>query len=121
MKYEWLDEYCLAKQGAIKDFKAEWGATRYQVGGKMFAMIHTNKEGLPIISLKLEPSNGDFFRQEYSDVAPGYYMNKLHWNSLHLEGVVPDRVVKAMIDESYQLIFSALSKKLQKEITENTQ
>lgn len=116
MKYEWLDEYCLEKQGVIKDFKEEWDATRYQVGGKLFAMVHENKEGLPIISLKLEPSYGDFLRQEYTDITPGYYLNKMHWNSLYLEGVVPDEIVKGMIDESYQLIFGALSKKLQKEI-----
>lgn len=48
MKYEWLDEYCLAKQGAVQDYKEDWGATRYQVGGKMFAMAHENKEGLPL-------------------------------------------------------------------------
>lgn len=38
MKYEWLDEYCLSKSGAVKDFKIEWDAARYLIGGKMFAM-----------------------------------------------------------------------------------
>jgi len=55
-------------------------------------------------------------RQEYNDIIPGYYMNKEHWNSLYLDGVVPDDVVRTMIDESHQLIYQSLSKKLQQEI-----
>lgn len=121
MKYEWLDKYCLSQKGAVKDFKAEWEATRYMIGEKMFGMKCEDKEGNPIITLKLEPSFGDFLRQQYEDIKPGYYMNKLHWNSLYLEGTVPDEVLKEMIDQSYQLIFKGLSKKLQKEINEVTE
>ena len=116
MKYEWLDGYCLSKVGAEKDFKEEWQATRYMLKGKMFAMQGGDKEGKPIITLKLEPPHGQFLRQEYKDIIPGYYMNKEHWNSLYLEGDVPNEVLKDMVDKSYQLIFNALPKKLQKEI-----
>ncbi|HEX3038075.1 MAG TPA: MmcQ/YjbR family DNA-binding protein [Oscillospiraceae bacterium] len=118
MKYEWLDEYCLSKQGAQKDYKLEWQATRYMVRGKMFAMQGGDKSGTPIITLKLEPSFGSLLRSQYKDIIPGYYMNKEHWNSLYLGGNVPDKVLKEMIDQSYQLIFNSLSKKVQKEICE---
>ena len=116
MKYEWLEEHCLAKTGAIKDYQAEWQATRYMVGGKMFGMFGGDKVGKPIITLKLEPSFGDFLRQTYEDIVPGYYMNKTHWNSLYIDGNVPDEVLKDMVDQSYELIFKGLTKKLQKEI-----
>ena len=115
-KYEWLDGYCLSKVGATKDYKVEWDATRYMVGGKMFAMCCEEKQGKPIITLKLDPAFGLMLRQEYNDIIPGYYMNKEHWNSLYLDGVVPDDVVRTMIDESHQLIYQSLSKKLQQEI-----
>jgi len=115
-KYEWLDEYCLSKVGALKDYKPEWDATRYMVGGKMFAMCCSDKHGKPIITLKLDPPFGFMLRQQFDDIIPGYYMNKEHWNSLYLEGVVPDDVVRTMIDESYQLIFQSLTKKLRQEI-----
>jgi predicted DNA-binding protein (MmcQ/YjbR family) len=118
MKYEWLDAYCLAQTGAIKEYKAEWDATRYMVGGKMFALWGGDKEGKPIITLKLDPAFGYILRQQHKDIVPGYYMNKEHWNSLYLDGEVPDAIVKTMVLESHQLIFGALSKKLQKEITE---
>jgi len=118
VKYEWLDEYCLAQPGATKDYKPEWEATRYMVGGKMFALYGGDKNGKPIITLKLEPTFGYNLRGQYADIIPGYYMNKEHWNSLYLDGNVPDDVVQMMVKESHQLIFKSLSKKAQKEIRE---
>lgn len=116
MKYEWLDGYCLSKKGVEKDFKPEWDATRYMIRGKMFVLQGGDKEGKPIVTVKLEPLYGEFLRQQYEHIVPGYYMNKEHWNSLYLEGDVPDEVLKEMVDRSYRLIFDSLSKKIQKEI-----
>ncbi len=116
MKYEWMDAYLLSKKGAVKDFKVEWDATRYMVGGKMFAMQGGDKEHKAIITLKCEPPLGQILRREYPDIIAGYYMNKEHWNSVYLDGEVPDDVLKQMIDESYGLIFGGLTRKMQKEI-----
>ena len=115
MNYPWLDAYCLAKKGCEKDYKEEWGAWRYMLGGKMFAMQGTDKDGNPIITLKIEPSYGAELRKDYEDIVPGYYMNKLHWNSVRLDGAVPDDILREMIDESYQILLHSLPKKLQKE------
>lgn len=117
MKYDWLDGYCLTKAGTDKDFKTEWEVTRYMLRGKMYAMVGGNKEGQPIITLKLEPERGMALREAYADIVPGYYMNKVHWNSVSLLGSVPDEVLKSMIDESYRLLLASFSKKTQKEIT----
>ena len=116
MDYEWLDEYCTSKRGVQKDFKAEWDATRYMLGGKMFAMQGGDKNGKPIITVKLDPMFGQFLRSQYRDIVPGYYMNKEHWNSLYLEGNVPDEVLKEMLDQAYQIVLKSLSKKMQMEI-----
>jgi predicted DNA-binding protein (MmcQ/YjbR family) len=117
-RYEWLGEYCLSQKGATSDYKAEWNATRYLVGEKVFAMRCGDKDGNPIITLKLEPAFGEKLRQQYGHIVPGYYMNKEHWNSLYLEGDVPDDVVQTMVKESHQLILKSLSKKMQKGILE---
>ncbi|XID96281.1 MmcQ/YjbR family DNA-binding protein [Paenibacillaceae bacterium WGS1546] len=53
MNDSWLDEYCLAKDGATKEYKKEWKATRYLIGGKMFALHGADKTARPIITLKL--------------------------------------------------------------------
>lgn len=117
MKYPWLDEYLMKKPGVTRDFKAEWGWNRYMVGGKLFCAECLDEAGKPFyITLKLAPVRGDALRQLYPDVLPGYYMNKVHWNSVKADGNVPPELLKEMLDEAYSLIFKSLPKKKQKEI-----
>ena len=122
-QYDWLDEYLLKKPGAIKDFKPEWQWFRYQVGGKLFAATcqpgPTYKEygGRELVTLKCEPLFAEILRAEYPDVIPGFYMNKRCWNSIYLDGTLPENVLKDLCDQSYKLVFEKLTKKMQKEIT----
>lgn len=117
MKYQWIDSYLLEKKGVIKDLQAEWNWIRYKVGDKMFAAVCLDDNNTPYyITLKLEPLEGEFFRSQYEDIIPGYYMNKTHWNSVKADGAVPDELLKQMLDKSYSLIFSNLTRKKQAEI-----
>lgn len=120
MRYIWMDEYLLSKIGVIKDLQKDWNWICYQIGGKMFAAICLGENEEPYyITLKLEPSEGDFLRQQYEDVIPGYYMNKIHWNSIKPDGEVPDDLLKELLDKSYQLVLNSFSKKKQREILES--
>lgn len=120
MKYAWIDDFLLKKQGVTKDLQPEWNWIRYQIGGKMFAAVCLDDNDKPYyITLKLEPSEGDFLRQQYEDIIPGYYMNKLHWNSVNADGTVSDELLKDMLNKSYNLVLSGFSKKKQKEIIGN--
>ena len=118
MKYDWLDGYLLKKTGVTKDLQADWNWIRYHVGGKMFAAVclewETNRPYY--ITLKLEPTEGDFLRSQYEDIIPGYYMNKVHWNSIKPDGNVPDDLLKDLLDKSYELILNSFGKKKQREI-----
>lgn len=114
--FEEVQLTCLKKTGAREDFKAEWNATRFLVHDKMFALCGEDKMGKRILTVKCEPSLGQSLRQQYSDIVPGYYMNKEHWNSIYLEGQVPLEVLQMMVDQSYELVFDSLSKKVQKSI-----
>jgi len=117
MKYMWLDDYLLSIVGTTKDYKEEWQWTRYQIGGKMFAAICKDATGeRNIITLKSDPLDGDFLRNEYEDIIPGHYMNKQHWNSIYLDGNVPENLMKDMIDKSFHLVLNRLNKKAQREI-----
>lgn len=119
MRYHWLDEFLIHKKGVTKDFKAEWQWTRYLLGNKMFAAVCKDEsEADSLITLKLEPSDGDFLRQQYEDIIPGYYMNKLHWNSIRADGAVPDELLMELLDQSYRLVWAGLTKKMQRELTE---
>ena len=68
------------------------------------------------ITLKLEPAQGEALRAQYEDIVPGYYMNKMHWNSIKPDGAVPDDLLKDMLDRSYELVLGGFSKKRQREI-----
>ena len=117
MRYGWIDEYLLNKAGVTKDLQKDWNWIRYQIGGKMFAAVCLGENDEPYyITLKLEPSEGDFLRQQYEDIIPGYYMNKVHWNSIKPDGEVPDDLLKDLLDKSYHLVFGGFSKKKQREI-----
>lgn len=121
MRYDWIDEYLMAKPAVTKDLKKEWNWIRYMVGGKMFAAVLLDWENKPYyINLKLEPDEGDFWRGQYADIIPGYYSNKRHWNSVNPDGEVPDDLLKDMLDKSYALVLHGFSKKRQQEILVTT-
>lgn len=116
MTYSWIEAYCLAKRGTISDYKPEWEAKRYMLAGKMYAMVGGDKHNRPIITLKCEPETGFALREQHEDIVEGYYMNKVHWNSVYLDRAVPADVIKPMIDMAYELILGALSKKKRQEL-----
>ena len=80
-----------------------------KVAGKMFALVAFREPPLRV-SLKCEPYHALFLRERYPAVRPGYHLNKQHWNTVDLDGGVPDEEVLLMIDESYRLVVKSLSK-----------
>lgn len=116
MKYDWLDEYALSLLGASKDFKQEWGAVRYLIGNKMFAYRGEHKDGRPLITLKGDPAENEDLRAAYEDIIPGYYANKVVWNSIYLDGKVPEKLLKELVMKAYTLLLNSLPKKQQAEI-----
>jgi predicted DNA-binding protein (MmcQ/YjbR family) len=122
-KYDWLNEYLLSKPGAARDYKPEWQWVRYLVGGKMFAATcqpgpeYKGYNGRELLSLKCEPVFAEILRNEYPDVIPGFYLNKRCWNSVYLDGSLPEDVLRDLCGQSYKLVFEKLTKKVQKEIT----
>lgn len=117
MKYPWIDEYLIAKRGVTKDLQADWNWVRYKIGDKMFAAILLDHQDRPYyINLKLEPMEGELMRQQYPDIIPGYYSNKVHWNSVKADGDIPEELLKHWLDRSYSLVLSDLSGPKQREI-----
>lgn len=116
MELSQLKMMCQEHPGSTYDFQEDWQADRFMVGGKMFAMIGENKEGTPIVSLKCDPNRSEVLRSEYNEINPGYYMNKTHWISISINGEIPVQLFKELIVHSYQLVFSGLTKKMQRDI-----
>lgn len=109
--------YCLDKPGAIDENPFGPGALVMKVGGKIFAIIAENEEPLSI-SLKCDPDEVALLRESFEDVAPGYHLNKKHWNTVTLTGSIPYKLVQGWIDDSYDLVFEGLSRRLREEIAE---
>ena len=116
MRYTWLDEYLMQKPGVTKNTE-NWNWVRYMIGDKMFLAVCLDDHDKPYyITLKLDPLEGEFLREQYEDIIPGFYMNKIHWNSINPDGKVSDELMKEMADKSYNLILKTFSKKKQQEI-----
>ncbi|MBE5961254.1 MAG: MmcQ/YjbR family DNA-binding protein [Lachnospiraceae bacterium] len=97
--------YCSKLEGAYEDYPfhdSNWTVMRHQSNKKMFACIF-EREGHIWINVKCDPEWRDFWRNAFSGVIPAYHLNKTHWNSIILDGTVPEKNIKQMIEESYQL------------------
>lgn len=100
-----LIDYCLTYLGTLEDYPFGEGAAvmRHSSNKKMFALISYKDEKL-YINLKCEPYKADFLRQVYKSVTPGWHMNKTHWNTVYIDGDVPQSELYDMISHSYDLI-----------------
>jgi predicted DNA-binding protein (MmcQ/YjbR family) len=109
MEFEKLRAYLLNKKSAIEDFPFGPEVMVFKVMGKMFALVFWG--GLTLrINLKCVPDLAMHFRAMYKAVNPGYHMNKKHWNTITLDGSIPDDEILAMIDDSYNLVVKGLKK-----------
>ncbi|PCI94848.1 MAG: MmcQ-like protein [Flavobacteriales bacterium] len=116
MNIEQYRDYCIAKKGTTESFPFDATTLVFKVMNKMFAL--TRVEEFEFINLKCDPEKAIEFREIYDGVKPGYHMNKQLWNSVYPNEDVPDKLIYQMIDDSYDLIVSSLTKKLQKELQE---
>ncbi len=80
-----------------------WVLLRYRKNKRAFAWTY-EREGHIWVNVKVDPEWRDLWRNTYAAVLPGYHQNKEHWNSIILDGSIPDEEVKRMIAESYDLI-----------------
>jgi predicted DNA-binding protein (MmcQ/YjbR family) len=95
--------YCLSKPGAVEDYPFGSETSVFRVVGKMFALTPASEHPCSI-NLKCDPVRAMELRETFSEITPGYHMNKLHWNSLDLRGGLLDELVRELIDHSYDLV-----------------
>ena len=103
-------DFCLALPAVYEDYPFAnitdigiWTVMRHRTNKKTFAYIY-EMSGKLCVNLKCDPLEADFLRQMFTDVTPGYHMNKAHWNTITIGGDVPDEQLERMITHSYDLI-----------------
>ena len=106
--------YGLTFQDSYEDrpFKDQrWQVIRVKPSKKIFLWIY-EKDELIYLNVKTDPRWRDFWRAAYPSVIPGYHQNKEHWNTIILDGSVPDKDIERMIAESYDLVTFSPTKRI---------
>jgi predicted DNA-binding protein (MmcQ/YjbR family) len=117
MTVESLREYFLKKPGTEECLPFDDTTLVFKVGGKMFGLL--SLDGDLSINLKCDPEIAIGLREEYPAVTPGYHMNKVHWNSVQVDGTIPAKKIEEWIDHSYQLVFDKLPRATRERINKN--
>jgi predicted DNA-binding protein (MmcQ/YjbR family) len=102
-----LRDLCLSFTGAEETFPFGPNTSVFKVAGKMFALSQLGADSLRV-SLKCDPNLAVALREAYEAVIPGYHLNKRHWNTVIVDGSLPDKTVRDMIEDSYDLVVSKL-------------
>ena len=115
MYFEECREYCLRKPFVTEGFPFDQSTIVFKVGGKLFFLADIDQ--FTSINLKALPEKAIEQRERYSGILPGYHMNKKHWNTVQVHSDVPMDLLFQMIDDSYDLVYASLSKKIKHELT----
>jgi predicted DNA-binding protein (MmcQ/YjbR family) len=107
MDCEALRDLCLTFRGSEETFPFGFQTSVFKVAGKMFALSRLHGDPLSV-SLKCEPALAEELRATHPAILPGYHLNKRHWNTVMLDGSLPDRMIGDMIEDSYDLVVSKL-------------
>ena len=109
MKYNSAANYLLSKPESIEDYPFGPEGAVFKVKNKIFAILIV-KDKMPRMNLKCDPYRAAALRDVFDSVIPGYHMNKLHWNTVILDGSIPENEIIKMIDHSYSLVVKGLKK-----------
>ncbi len=102
-----LRDVCLSFVGSEETFPFGPETSVFKVAGKMFAL--SRLDAIPLtVSVKCEPALAERLREAYAAVAPGYHLNKRHWNTITVDGSLSEAAVGEMVEDSYDLVVSAL-------------
>jgi predicted DNA-binding protein (MmcQ/YjbR family) len=81
----------------------------------MFALSALDRTPLEV-SVKCEPDLAVALRDSYPAIRPGYHLNKRHWNTITLDGSLPDQLVRDLIEDSYDLVVSGLPRRVREQL-----
>ena len=110
MNIEEIRAYCLKKNHVTESFPFDKTTLVFKVHNKMYALIDI--EDKQYINLKCDPDRAIQLREEFTEITPGYHMNKRLWNSVSITGLLNNKLIMELIDDSYELIFASLPRKL---------
>lgn len=114
MHIEQFRSYCLEKAGVTEEFPFGPETLVFKVMGKLFALTHISY--FESVNMKCDPEEAVLLREQYPAVKPGYHMNKKHWNTVLIDGSIPEALFLSWVDNSYNLVVAGLPKKLKDQL-----
>ncbi|WP_295794766.1 MmcQ/YjbR family DNA-binding protein [Mucilaginibacter sp.] len=119
MNIEELRDYCLQKPAVTEGLPFGEDTLVFKVAGKIFLLTSISQGAS--FNVKCEPELAVELREKYTEVQPGYHMNKKMWNTVSLNGTLTKKQLHDMIDHSYNEVIKGLPKKLQEELAAGNQ
>ena len=110
-----LRDACSRHAGAVEEFPFGPETSVFKVRGKIFALTALERAPLEV-SVKCEPELAEQLRNTYPAIRPGYHLNKRHWNTVTVDGDLPDQLVRDLIEDSYDLVVGALPKRMRDQL-----
>ncbi|MFI8227659.1 MmcQ/YjbR family DNA-binding protein [Streptomyces sp. NPDC085900] len=108
MSPEELRDLCLSFNAVQEDFPFNPETSVFKVLGKLFALSNLGARPLTV-NLKCDPEDAVRLRADHPGlIIPGYHMNKRHWNTVTVDGDLPDRLVRELVEDSYDLVVAGL-------------
>ncbi|NNE54755.1 MAG: MmcQ/YjbR family DNA-binding protein [Flavobacteriales bacterium] len=115
MNIEEYRDYCLSLSSHVTEsFPFDDKILVFKIGGKMFALADVTE--FISINLKCDPERAIELREQFPGIVPGYHMSKVHWNTVSTDGSVSDKMIRELIQESFDLIVKSLPKKAKAEL-----
>ena len=112
MNVEEFRDYCLSKNKVTESFPFDETTLVFKVANKMFALLRLNQHPVTV-NLKCNPEKSVELRDMYTEIIPGYHMNKTHWNTVTIEEALPNNLIIELINHSYDLVIKGMTKKQQ--------
>jgi predicted DNA-binding protein (MmcQ/YjbR family) len=109
MNLDLLNQYLLRKKATTSGYPFDNSTLVFKVLKKIYAFIAEDENPLRI-NLKCNPDEAQILRGMHKSIIPGYHMNKEHWNTIILDGNLPNELIYKMIDDSYNLVIKGLTK-----------
>ncbi len=114
-----LRRWCLARPGATQGFPFGPKVSVFKVAGKMFALSDLSARPLEV-SAKCDPELAADLRATYAAIRPGYHLNKRHWNTIRIDGSVPDETVFQLLEDSYDLVVAGLPQPMREAVLDKS-
>ncbi len=111
MNIEEIREYCISKKCVEETFPFDEDTLVFKVLGKMFLLISLSEPNS--FNVKCEPERCVELREQYSEIIPGWHMNKKMWNTVYVDGSLPRKLLLELIDHSYDEVVKGMPKKTQ--------